>query len=366
MPDIESMKATEMKHELESYGINTKTMFDKHDFERALLQARRDYEQMLKDCMMSTSSKKESSKKKKTYTYDRTNPSHFHEQERMWDLGSNDYQGSGFSHPPPPHDPFVGGPFPDMSSVSSPYEQDVIVVEDDDEDIDTDAYREGHDDPFAYARGDTQRQRQQRKRQQQQQQRNSHHAGVGVGGRRPHRGIGIETDPLFDHEAQYAYRGPNGRRRANFDSVIMEDEHYQDPYSGVGGESRRRRYHPSDDDTVRPPPNPRRNSCQEPQYNDPAIQMKYHEAFQKSTKMKVSELQRELNIRGISTKYCMVLADFCIEYSKAIAEEILPILETKQEEQQEKESSSLFDDDDDYDPTYRDVVMEPYDPNKFF
>lgn len=84
--------------------------------------------------------------------------------------------------------------------------------------------------------------------------------------------------------------------------------------------------------------------------------MKYHQALEASYSLKVDELQKELNDRGISTKYCMVLADFCIEYAKAIAEG----MEKKQQVDLD------LDDDEDYDPSYRDVVMEPYDPNKFF
>jgi hypothetical protein len=52
MPDITTMKAGDMRLELESYGINTKTMFDKRDFELALLEARRDYKQTLQDCVV--------------------------------------------------------------------------------------------------------------------------------------------------------------------------------------------------------------------------------------------------------------------------------------------------------------------------
>jgi hypothetical protein len=82
--------------------------------------------------------------------------------------------------------------------------------------------------------------------------------------------------------------------------------------------------------------------------------MKYHQALEQSYGMKVDELQKELNDRGISTKYCMVLADFCIEYARAVAEN-------------KPKTQSINDvNEDDYDPSYRDVVMEPYDPNKFF
>ena len=91
---------------------------------------------------------------------------------------------------------------------------------------------------------------------------------------------------------------------------------------------------------------------------DPAVQMKYHEALEQSFGMKVEDLQKELNSRGISTKYCMVLADFCIQYAKAIAE--------NKPKTDQVQLGGEDDGDHDYDPSYRDVVMEPYDPNKFF
>jgi len=40
LPDIASMKAREMKAELESYGVSTKSMFEKSEFESALRKAR--------------------------------------------------------------------------------------------------------------------------------------------------------------------------------------------------------------------------------------------------------------------------------------------------------------------------------------
>ena len=40
LPDISKMKATEMKKELESYGISTKSLFEKPEFEDALRKAR--------------------------------------------------------------------------------------------------------------------------------------------------------------------------------------------------------------------------------------------------------------------------------------------------------------------------------------
>jgi hypothetical protein len=40
LPDIKSMKATEMRKELESYGVPTKSLFEKSEFAEALKQAR--------------------------------------------------------------------------------------------------------------------------------------------------------------------------------------------------------------------------------------------------------------------------------------------------------------------------------------
>mmetsp|Transcript_12096 Transcript_12096/g.22488 ORF Transcript_12096/g.22488 Transcript_12096/m.22488 type:complete len:299 (-) Transcript_12096:71-967(-) len=40
LPDISEMKASEMKKELESYGVSTKSLFDKTEFEKALKEAR--------------------------------------------------------------------------------------------------------------------------------------------------------------------------------------------------------------------------------------------------------------------------------------------------------------------------------------
>ena len=282
MPDVATMKAGQMREELESYGINTKTMFDKRDFEQALLDARRDYEQTIKDCMGSAQAytekeKKRTSDKKKTVNYDRTNPDHFHEREQMWNMDSD------YVHVNPPN-PNPG------------------------------AY---YNDPYAYG-----------------------------GGRRGH--MGVEEDPLFAHEAQYAYGG--GPRPG--------------PRPGPGGPQggpRRRYYHPEDRPPYAPPQEgpagptgPTGGARREPHFTDPAAQRKYHETLDRSYTMKVDELQKELNERGISTKYCFVFADFCVAYAKAIAEDV----------PKTKKADDLFDGDEDYDPSYRDVVMERYDPTK--
>ncbi|KAL3918654.1 MAG: hypothetical protein SGILL_004134 [Bacillariaceae sp.] len=317
MPDVSGMKAGDMKHELESYGIPTNTMFDKRDFEDALLSARRDYEQTLKDCMSSTpfsgSPKKSKPKKynsdgyeesendftsvdtstdsftnanssyqdkKKTIPYDRSNPSHFHERERMWDIGSDYTHGN---HKKVNVDPF------DPTQARSHYHPR---------------------DPYY-------------------QQGGGNGSGSSSSSSFHGRGAGVETDPLFAHEEQYAYAGGNPHRGPG---------HYQEapPRQHV------HRHGP-------PPPHGNRRQ-HSPEYSDPAVQMKYQAALEGSYKMTVSDLQKELNERGISTKYCFSMQDFCVEYAKAMAEE--------------KNSDSIQEDD--YDPSYRDVVMEPYDASNAF
>eukprot|EP00536_Pseudo-nitzschia_multiseries_P003883 jgi/Psemu1/284710/fgenesh1_pg.62_\ len=188
MPDVTSMKATEIRQELESYGINTNTFFEKRQFEEALIEARRHYESTINDVMSSNRPKK-----KKVQTRRKTE--HYEEYE-------------------------VGA-----------------------------------------------RQRQHQKQQQ----------------------------------------------RA------------------------------------------------EPSYSDPAVRMKYQAALQESYNMKVEDLQHELNSRGISTKYCMIFKDFCIEYAKAIAENREKVV--SEDEDEDDETSIFGDDDGDYDPSYRDVVMQKYDPS---
>jgi hypothetical protein len=328
MPDITTMKAGDMRLELESYGISTKTLFDKRDFEAALLEARRDYKQTLQDCMSnsqayekkkkerqqqqqqqnnsasssSSSASSSTNNKKKSYAYDRTNPSHFQEQERMWDMSSSANEHHHYHHARNN----VGGSYrPDPDPVGprryggggGPY----------------------YDHPHAARDG-------------------SDFGSRGFGG------TGVQTDPLFDHEAQYTH-GPRRRRR-------QAEWGPHPPPPPPHGDFR----NPDHDRSRRPSSS--RHRQRHPEYNDPAVQMKYHQALEQSFGMKVEELQKELNARGISTQYCMVLADFCIQYAKAIAEN-----KPKTDHVQLDEED---DSDHDYDPSYRDVVMEPYDPNKFF
>jgi len=84
--------------------------------------------------------------------------------------------------------------------------------------------------------------------------------------------------------------------------------------------------------------------------------MKYQQALQDAYAMKVEDLQYELNCRGISTRKCMIVKDFCIEYAKAVAENRQKVAETPS-----AESIHDDDDEDEYDPEYKDVVMQKYD-----
>ena len=58
---------------------------------------------------------------------------------------------------------------------------------------------------------------------------------------------------------------------------------------------------------------------------------------------------------ALSTKNCMIVKDFCVEYAKAVADGI--------EKVSESDENMFGEDDDDYDPAYRDVVMQKYDPS---
>ena len=90
MQDVTSMKSGDMKQELESYGINTRTLFDKHEFEQALIEARHHYEQTLNDVMSSTRPKEKKAKtRQRTVNYDRDR----HGDERIYSSDVNDQPG---------------------------------------------------------------------------------------------------------------------------------------------------------------------------------------------------------------------------------------------------------------------------------
>lgn len=289
MPDVTNMKAAEMRQELESYGINTQTLFDKREFEQALIEARRNYEQTLNDVMSSTRPKeKKVETKRRTVNYDRGR----HRDERIYSSDVNDQPGSQHR--------YAEEQFFRQQQQQQPRQRR--------------HYRAAEPNPVGnfntYPNV------------------NNGPQDVGVGGSRRRPGNEwFEEDPLFEHEKQAQHFRPNGHQHHYHHDP---QDHFEEPYE-VGARHRQ----------------PQARAT----YNDPAMEMKFQTALQESYAMKVEDLQLELNRRGISTKYCMVFKDFCIEYAKAIAENL------------KNEVEEFGDDDDDYDPTYRDVVMQKYDPS---
>ena len=303
MPDVTSMNASEMRLELESYGINTQTLLEKREFEQALIEARRHYEQTLNDVMSSTRPKeKKVQTKRRTVNYDRRR----HRDERIYSSDVNDQPGSGSQY-------------------------------------------YNSEEQFFRQQRHQQQQPPRRRRQYQAQPNpvgnfntypnvnNNGPQDVGVSGRRRDRSSNgwFEQDPLFEHEKQAQHFRPNGHQN-NY------HQDFEEPYE-VGARHRR--------------PHARAT------YNDPEMEMKYQTALQKSFTMKVEDLQQELNCRGISTKYCMIFKDFCVEYAKAIAENREKVVKEPTAGSDDNDASAFGDDDDDYDPTYRDVVMQKYDPS---
>jgi len=354
MPDVETMKATEMKHELESYGINTHTMIDKHEYEKALREARYHYEQTLNDVMASTrpKEKKQQQQKKKTRTVNYSRGRHHDEKIYTSDVNLNDHEErfeTAFGHHP------------------SQREQE--------------------------------QQRQRYQQQQQQQQRRPRHyraspdptgpstnfheqfntaaAGTHVRAQPPPHArrttvsSPFEQDPLFAHEAQ-----AQGRNR--------ESEFFDDSGGYNGGHSRhhsqshhqshQQQYEEYQVGTGRFDHN---QQYRQSTYDDPVVERKFQAALQEAYNMKVEDLQRELNGRGISTEYCMVFKDFCHEYAKAIIDNkpkvVIKVTSVDDDDEEEEEGNDNDDDDvssassvfgdDGYDPLYRDVVMQKYDPS---
>jgi len=278
MPDVTHMKAAEMRQELESYGINTHQFFDQREFEQALIEARRNYEQTLNDVMSSSrpKEKKKVQTGRRTVNYDRSR----HQDERIYSSDVND--------------PIHG-----------------------------DNRRQEQDDFYRH------------RRQYHQAEPNpvgnfntypNTNGPKNMGGNRRRPGNEwFNEDPLFAHEKQAQHFRPR-------DAHV----HYDSSFDEYEVNSRQ----------------PQARAT----YNDPAMEMKYQTALQESYNMKVEVLQHELNCRGISTKYCMIFRDFCIEYAKAIAED--------KEKVSDEPSAKMGDDDEgDYDPSYKDVVMQKYDPS---
>ncbi|VEU35447.1 unnamed protein product [Pseudo-nitzschia multistriata] len=297
MPDVTNMKAREIRQELESYGINTTTLFDKREFEEALIEARRHYESTINDVMSSNRPKKKKvqTTRRKTVNYQRGR----HKDERIYTSDVN--TGPQYHQPQQP-------------------------------------------------------QQQQRRQQQARPNRRRQYQAApdpmggfhtypnqrpqnnGRGRRRPGNEW-FEEDPLFKHEAE--------RNQFHRDQPHQQ-QHYEE-YEVGARHSRQQQQ--------------QQQQRARATYNDPSVEMKYQVALQESYTMKVEDLQQELNSRGISTQYCMVFKDFCVEYAKAIAENRQKVV-ANDEVPGEGEGPGFFGDDEgDYDPTYRDVVMQKYDPS---
>jgi len=385
MPDVQSMKATEMKEELQSYGINTNTLFDKHDFEHALQEARRLYEQTLDDVMASTrpkektkkktttttgfdaqsqQSQSQSSQRRKTVNYDRAR----HQDERIFTTDVNAHQNQ-HQHEPQFETAFGG---------NQQYQN----------------YHQQQERQHQHQQQQQERPRQQRRQRHYQASpdqvgpnfheyntANNHNNANNNwdGRRRPQRPPrqAFEVDPMYAHEAQHHYgqqeqqqhRGGGGfygdgyGHQQHHQEYHHEQRQYEDSYEVGGQQQHQHQQH------------------QPRSYVDPEVNMKYQAALMEAYNMKVEDLQRELNTRGVSTKYCMVFKDFCHEYAEAVADNkqkkvVIKVTRSSdvddnddddddedEEDDDDDEESSTFGDDEDYDPSYRDVVMQKYDPS---
>jgi hypothetical protein len=363
MPDVSSMKAAEMRQELESYGISTHTLFDKHEFEEKLMEARRHYEQTLDDVMASTrpkekkkpSQQQQPQAKRKTVSYQNGR----HQDERIYSSDAAQHQ----QHHG--YETAGGGGGQHTQTQERPRQRP------------------------------RQQQQQQRPRQQRQHYRASpdpvgpndnfhqyNNANAGRQQRERRSSSPFEQDPLFAHEAQHAYQDQGGRDfyggggggGGHHHEQQQHQQHYDEYEVGGGHQSYRQQQRYRHEEQI-----PRT-------YEDPDIEMKYQDALQEAYNMKVEDLQLELNERGISTKYCMIFKDFCNEYAKAIADDKQKVVikvtrlsdddddddtddvdhdddDDDDDDDDEDTSSSIFGDDDDYDPHYRDVVMQKYDPS---
>mmetsp|Transcript_61016 Transcript_61016/g.149395 ORF Transcript_61016/g.149395 Transcript_61016/m.149395 type:complete len:451 (-) Transcript_61016:454-1806(-) len=338
MPDISTMKAMEMKQELESYGISTKSLFDKRDFEQALVEARNDYESTLQDVMShgkaktkgprssssssSRSSRSSSSSSSKSWSSEAPNNG---PQDQRVHVGSGGSGGSGQRAAWSTDDPFSQTYRSTASSKrrynpNSPFERD-----------DMHGPGQGHGPPPPPGGGDR-----------------SYHYDYKSGSMWDNASP-IEEDPLNEYD--------------NYDfSNDFMNQHFQyhpnDP--AAKKQKQKKDKERASDWTYRAE---KQAAAQSPAAvaaetfpNNPSLQMKYKSALEEAKDLTVTDLQAALNERGISTKFCMVLADFRHEYAKAIAED-KPI-------RQGEGNTKVIDDDEDYDPTYRDVVMERYDPSK--
>lgn len=329
MPDIGNMKAMEMKAELESYGISTKSLFDKRDFERALVEARTDYEQTLQDVMGQQPPRGGPSMNSRY---------HYQQQQQHEQVHVNDGGGGGSDG-----GRYAGGSGSRSSSSSSNGRSTWSTGGDDTASSYANDYAAnqaaGADSagPSPFDNGPHHRRRGGRNGPQQSPSgKQTYYHNYKAGSMWDHVSP-IEEDPLSAYDRQ------------NFDFTEFGQHFQYHPNDPAARKQRQKRDEERARDWTyrgdyrRPPGH---------QYmDDPAREMKYQQALEEAKMMNVADLQEALNARGISTKFCFVLADFQHEYAVAVAEN-----------KHKRPDTSKDVDDEDYDPSYRDVVMERYDP----
>jgi hypothetical protein len=319
MPDISTMKAMEMKAELESYGISTKSLFDKRDFEQALMEARSDYEATLQDVMAHGTAKTKGPRSSSTSSSSRSSA-------KSWSTGA-------FNNGPQDQRVHVNnggaGSRRQRASWST-------------------------DDPFSQTyRSTTSSKR--RYNPNSPFERDDMH---GPADRSYHHDY--KSGSMWDHASPIEEDPLNAYDNYDFHSEFNQHFQYHPNDPAAKKQQQKRDKERANDWTYRAETQAAAQSpaarAAETYPTDPSMQMKYKAVLEESKQMTVSELQQALNDRGISTKFCMVLADFRHEYAMAITEN-KPI-------KKGDGSAKVIDDDEDYDPSYRDVVMERYDPAK--
>lgn len=90
---------------------------------------------------------------------------------------------------------------------------------------------------------------------------------------------------------------------------------------------------------------------------------KYKNALQKGIAMKLSELKQELKDRGISTSAFFEKVDMAKAYAQAIADNVLTKKHTSTKEEEVYRGSRVHSNarrDDSFDPSFRDVILEPF------
>ncbi|KAL3938046.1 MAG: hypothetical protein SGARI_001897, partial [Bacillariaceae sp.] len=85
-------------------------------------------------------------------------------------------------------------------------------------------------------------------------------------------------------------------------------------------------------------------------------EQKYDNAFQEGVAMKISELKQELKDRGVSTAAFFEKVDMAKAYAEAIADNVFK----KKNRSTKNSASSSASSDEVFDPSYRDVNVEPF------